>query len=68
MVGTSHEEVRKIKEYALEKKVPIMQDEGIDKMDEALNPGALLGTADSMNFGPLAEIVPTVLENLEKRS
>ena len=29
MVGTSHEEVRKIKEYALEKKVPIMQDEGI---------------------------------------
>ncbi len=30
MVGTSHEEVRKIKEYALEKKVPIMQDEGID--------------------------------------
>ena len=45
-----------------------MQDEGIDKMDEALNPGALLGTADSMNFGPLAEIVPTVLENLEKRS
>ena len=30
MVGTSHEEVRKIKEYALEKKVPIMKDEGID--------------------------------------
>lgn len=30
MVGTSHEDVRKIKEYALEKKVPIMQDEGID--------------------------------------
>lgn len=30
IVGTSHEEVRKIKEYALEKKVPIMQDEGID--------------------------------------
>lgn len=30
MVGTSHEEVRKIKKYALEKKVPIMQDEGID--------------------------------------
>ena len=30
MVGKSHEEVRKIKEYALEKKVPIMQDEGID--------------------------------------
>ncbi|WP_196295954.1 5,10-methenyltetrahydromethanopterin hydrogenase family protein, partial [Methanobrevibacter smithii] len=45
----------------------LMQDEGIDKMDEALNPGALLGTSDSKNFGPLAEIVPTVLENLEKK-
>ena len=53
---------------ALTQVTALMQDEGIDKMDEALNPGALLGTADSMNFGPLAEIVPTVLENLEKRS
>ncbi len=44
-----------------------MQDEGIDKMDEALNPGALLGTADSMNFGPLAEIVPTVFRKLRKK-
>ena len=41
-------------------------DEVIDKMDEALNPAALLGTADSMNFGSLAEIVPTVLEYLGK--
>ena len=53
---------------ALTQVTALMQDKGIDKMDEALNPGALLGTADSMNFGPLAEIVPTVLENLEKRS
>jgi 5,10-methenyltetrahydromethanopterin hydrogenase len=44
-----------------------MQDEGIDKMDDALNPAALLGTADSMNFGSLAEIVPTVLDYLGKQ-
>lgn len=46
----------------------LMTTYGIDKMDEELNPGALLGTADSMNFGPLSEIVPTILADLEKRS
>jgi len=30
MVGVDHSEIRKIKEYAKENKVPIMQDEGID--------------------------------------
>lgn len=30
MVGVDHGEIRKIKEYAKENKVPIMQDEGID--------------------------------------
>ena len=53
---------------ALTNVTKLMADEGIDKMDDALNPGALLGTADSMNFGPLSEIVPTILESLEKRS
>ena len=43
-----------------------MENEGIDKMDDALNPAALLGTADSMNFGSLAEIVPDVLNYLGK--
>ena len=51
---------------ALSNVTKLMQDEGIDKMDEALNPAALLGTADSMNFGSLAEIVPTVLDYLGK--
>ena len=44
----------------------LMQDEGIDKIDDALNPQALLGTADSMNFGSLAELVPTMLDYLGK--
>ena len=51
---------------ALSNVTALMQDEGIDKMDDALNPAALLGTADSMNFGSLAEIVPTVLDYLGK--
>ena len=51
---------------ALTNVTALMQNEGIDKMDDALNPAALLGTADSMNFGSLAEIVPTVLDYLGK--
>ncbi|MCQ2970302.1 H2-forming methylenetetrahydromethanopterin dehydrogenase [Methanobrevibacter gottschalkii] len=51
---------------ALTQVTALMQNEGIDKMDDALNPAALLGTADSMNFGSLAEIVPTVLDYLGK--
>ena len=51
---------------ALSNVTELMQGEGIDKMDEALNPAALLGTADSMNFGSLAELVPTMLDYLGK--
>lgn len=45
----------------------LMEKVGIDHMEEKLDPGALLGTADSMNFGAAAEIIPTVLEVMEKR-
>jgi 5,10-methenyltetrahydromethanopterin hydrogenase len=41
---------------------------GIKHLEENLDPGVFLGTADSMNFGPIAEILPTVLKFLEKRS
>ena len=51
---------------ALTQVTALMKNEGIDKMDAALDPAALLGTADSMNFGSLAEIVPTVLDYLGK--
>jgi 5,10-methenyltetrahydromethanopterin hydrogenase len=51
---------------ALTQVTALMNDEGIAKMDDALAPSALLGTADSMNFGSLAEIVPTVLDYLGK--
>lgn len=53
---------------SLEQILDLMKKVGIDKMEEKLDPGALLGTADSMNFGATAEILPTVLKALEKRA
>jgi len=52
---------------SLEQITALMNNVGIDKMEEHLNPGALLGTADSMNFGATAEILPGILEALGKR-
>ena len=51
---------------ALTQVTALMNDQGIEKMDDALAPSALTGTADSMNFGSLGEIVPTVLDYLDK--
>lgn len=51
---------------SLEQLTNLMEKVGIDKMEEKLDPKALLGTADSMNFGDLSEILPTVFKYLEK--
>lgn len=40
---------------------------GIKNLEENLDPGVFLGTADSMNFGAIGEVLPTVLEVLGKR-
>lgn len=53
---------------SLEQITALMNNVGIDKMEEHLNPGALLGTADSMNFGATGEILPEILEALGKRN
>ena len=45
----------------------LMEKVGIKNLEEHLDPGVFLGTADSMNFGALGEILPTVLKTLEKR-
>jgi len=45
----------------------LMDSVGIDHMEEKLDPGALLGTADSMNFGAAAEMLPSVMEVLANR-
>lgn len=52
---------------ALEQLTELMEKVGIDKLEDHLDPGTLLGTADSMNFGALAEILPTTFQVLEKR-
>ncbi|MEW6010671.1 MAG: 5,10-methenyltetrahydromethanopterin hydrogenase [Methanobacterium sp.] len=53
---------------SLEQITTLMEKVDIDKMEDHLDPAALLGTADSMNFGATGEILPTILEALEKRS
>jgi len=53
---------------SLEQITALMNKVGIDKMEQSLNPGALLGTADSMNFGATGEILPQILESLGKRA
>lgn len=41
---------------------------GIKNLEADLDPGVFLGTADSMNFGAISDILPTVLDVLEKRA
>lgn len=53
---------------SLEQVTNLMEEVGIDHMEERLDPGALLGTCDSMNFGPTSEVLPTVMEVLKKYS
>lgn len=52
---------------SLEQVTALMNNVGIDNMEDHLNPGALLGTADSMNFGATGEILPGILDSLAKR-
>ena len=46
----------------------LMREEGINNMEKRLDPRALTGTADSMCFGPLEDILPHALKVLEKYS
>ncbi|MDD1725188.1 MAG: 5,10-methenyltetrahydromethanopterin hydrogenase family protein, partial [Methanospirillum sp.] len=45
----------------------LMDKVGIKNLEEHLDPGVFIGTADSMNFGAVGELLPTVLEVLGKR-
>lgn len=45
----------------------LMDKVGIKNLEEHLDPGVFLGTADSMNFGAVGEILPKVLEILGNR-
>lgn len=52
---------------SLEQVNALMNKVGIANLEEHLDPGVFLGTADSMNFGAVGELLPTVFEILEKR-
>lgn len=52
---------------SLEQITALMKKVGIKNMEEHLDPGVFLGTADSMNFGSIAEVLPPVMEALKKR-
>jgi 5,10-methenyltetrahydromethanopterin hydrogenase len=52
---------------SLEQVTALMNKVGIKNLEEHLDPGVFLGTADSMNFGAVGELLPTVLEVLGKR-
>lgn len=52
---------------SLEQVTALMKKVGIKNLEEHLDPGVFLGTADSMNFGAIGEVLPPVLEALKKR-
>lgn len=52
---------------SLEQVNALMNKVGIKHLEEHLDPGVFLGTADSMNFGAISEVLPPVLDSLEKR-
>jgi 5,10-methenyltetrahydromethanopterin hydrogenase len=55
---------------ALKMMAKYMEEQGLDKLEEGLDPAALTNTADSMNFGPLADtdLLPKALKVLEEYS
>lgn len=52
---------------SLEQVNALMNKVGIANLEEHLDPGVFLGTADSMNFGAVGDILPTIMGVLEKR-
>ncbi|WP_457611965.1 5,10-methenyltetrahydromethanopterin hydrogenase [Methanocaldococcus sp.] len=66
ILGAPADFAQMMAEESLERLLELMRDKGIANMEEGLDPAALLGTADSMCFGPLADILPAALKVLEK--
>ncbi|WP_423793181.1 5,10-methenyltetrahydromethanopterin hydrogenase [Methanocaldococcus indicus] len=66
ILGAPADFAQMMAEESLSKLLDLMKEKGISNMEEVLNPAALLGTADSMCFGPLEDILPHALKVLEK--
>ena len=66
ILGAPADFAQMMAEEAITQLLELMKNEGIANMEKTLDPKALTGTADSMCFGPLAEILPQALEVLKK--
>jgi 5,10-methenyltetrahydromethanopterin hydrogenase len=66
ILGAPADFAQMMADEAISQILELMRSEGITKMEDKLDPKALTGTADSMCFGPLADILPSALKVLEK--
>ncbi|AEH06538.1 5,10-methenyltetrahydromethanopterin hydrogenase [Methanothermococcus okinawensis] len=66
ILGAPADFAQMMADEAIAQILELMRKEGIRNMEDKLDPRALTGTADSMCFGPLADILPAVLNVLEK--
>lgn len=68
ILGAPADFAQMMADEAISQILDLMRNEGIKNMEDKLNPKALTGTADSMCFGPLADILPASLKVLEKHA
>ncbi|ABR56603.1 coenzyme F420-dependent N(5),N(10)-methenyltetrahydromethanopterin reductase [Methanococcus aeolicus Nankai-3] len=66
ILGAPADFAQMMADEAITQMLELMRNEGIQNMENKLNPGALTGTADSMCFGPLSELLPASLKVLEE--
>ncbi|MBP2143312.1 5,10-methenyltetrahydromethanopterin hydrogenase [Methanococcus voltae] len=66
ILGAPADFAQMMADEAITQILELMRSEGIKGMEDKLDPKALTGTADSMCFGPLADILPASLKVLEK--
>ena len=66
MMGVPADFAQSMADEAITQVLELMRNGGIESIEDRLNPGALNGTADSMCFGPLNDLLPASLKVLEK--
>ncbi|MDK2790743.1 MAG: 5,10-methenyltetrahydromethanopterin hydrogenase [Methanothermococcus sp.] len=68
ILGAPADFAQMMADEAITQILELMRKEGINNMEKTLDPKALTGTADSMCFGPLSDILPPALKVLEKHA
>ena len=66
ILGAPADFAQMMADEAITQILELMRENGISNMEKKLDPKALTGTADSMCFGPLSDILPPALKVLEK--